>query len=216
MKKTCLIFDFDGTIADSTDIAYQVYETLAYKYGFDKLTKEEINELQALSIQERLKRHKISIFKLPRLARKTRKIVSDLLHKTYPFDGMSDLLSHLKAKGYTLTIVSSNSKQNIMEFMDMHDLPAFDLIKGKASFFGKERLIKKVIKKYPYHNHIYIGDELRDIVSCQNVKVPIISVTWGFDDATLLEAAGPDCIVDTMEQLESCITSFEHKGEVTR
>jgi len=212
MHKGLIIFDFDGTIADSTDIAYQVYETLAYTYGFKMLTKEEINELQTLSIQERLKKHKISIFQLPKLARKTRKIVKELVHKTYPYVGMKNLLIKLREEGYLLTIVSSNSKSNIEDFMKLHDLPKFDLILGNASFFGKEKRIKKVMKHFKGVDAIYVGDELRDIISCQSIPIPIISVSWGFDDEALLKAADPDYVAHDIKTLEHMLTQHVFKG----
>lgn len=204
MKKM-IIFDFDGTISNSVDIIYKVYEKLSNEYGFKRFSHEEIHELKMLSIHERLKKHKVSIFQLPKLARKTRRIVSELIEETYPFEGMKDLLEVLKEKGYILSIVSSNSKKNIVSFFKHHDLIEFDHIYGKASFFGKERLIKKLLKKEKNTKSIYVGDELRDIVSAKEVPIDIISVVWGFDDITLLEAEGPNYIAHTVDELKELL-----------
>jgi phosphoglycolate phosphatase len=203
-----IIFDFDGTISNSLDIAYKVYEALSEKYGFKRFTKEEINEFKALSIQERFKRHHISIFKLPKLARKTRNIISDLMHETNPFPEMPELLKELKDKGYKLAIVSSNSKKNILEFLKVHQMISFDHIYGKASFFGKERLMKKALKKFKNHDSIYVGDELRDIVSSKSVGLKIASVSWGFDDRILLEGAEPDYILDNVSSLREVLLNY--------
>ncbi|MDO9630197.1 MAG: HAD hydrolase-like protein, partial [Acholeplasmataceae bacterium] len=178
MKKM-IIFDFDGTISNSVDIVYRVYEKLSTQYGFKRFTHEEIHELKMLSIHERLKKHKVSIFQLPKLARKTRKIVSELLEETYPFEGIKELLIELKNHGFIMSIVSSNSKKNIESFISNHGLISFDYIYGKASFFGKERLISKLLRKEKGAKAIYVGDELRDIVSAKEVPIDIISVTWG-------------------------------------
>jgi phosphoglycolate phosphatase len=207
MKKL-IIFDFDGTISNSLDIAYKVYERLSLKYGFKRFTREEVNEFKALSIQERFKRHHISIFKLPKLARKTRKIISDLMHETDPFPEMPELLKELKDKGYKLVIVSSNSKSNILEFLKVHQMIEFDYIFGKASFFGKERLMKKALKKFKGYDPIYVGDELRDIVSSKSVGIKIASVTWGFDDQVLLEGAEPDYLLDNINTLREVLLNF--------
>jgi phosphoglycolate phosphatase len=203
--KNMIIFDFDGTISNSVDIVYKVYEKLANVYGFKHFTHEEIHELKMLSIHERLKKHHVSIFRLPKLARKTRKIVSELIEETYPFDGIKELLQLLKEKGYLLSIVSSNSKKNIQSFIDHHQLVEFDHIYGKASFFGKERLIRKLLKKEKNVKSIYVGDELRDIVSAKEVPIDIISVTWGFDDISLLEAEEPTYITTSIEELQEIL-----------
>lgn len=204
MKKM-IIFDFDGTISNSVDIVYRVYEKLSKEYGFKHFTHEEIHELKMLSIHERLKKHKVSIFQLPKLARKTRRIVSELIEETYPFDGMKELLALLKEQGFILSIVSSNSKHNIESFIKHHDLIEFDHIYGKASFFGKERLIRKLLRKEKHTKSIYVGDELRDIVSSKEVPIDIISVTWGFDDITLLEAESPNYIANTVDELKELL-----------
>ncbi|PKK98054.1 MAG: hypothetical protein CVV57_08980 [Tenericutes bacterium HGW-Tenericutes-2] len=204
MKKM-IIFDFDGTISNSVDIVYRVYEKLSKEYGFKHFTHEEIHELKMLSIHERLKKHKVSIFQLPKLARKTRRIVSELIEETYPFDGMKELLALLKEQGFILSIVSSNSKHNIESFIKNHDLIEFDHIYGKASFFGKERLIRKLLRKEKHTKSIYVGDELRDIVSSKEVPIDIISVTWGFDDITLLEAESPNYIANTVDELKELL-----------
>ena len=207
MKKM-IIFDFDGTISNSVDIVYRVYEKLANEYGFRHFTHEEIHELKMLSIHERLKKHHVSIFQLPKLARKTRRIVSELIDETYPFEGIKELLELLKENGYILAIVSSNSKKNIESFFENHGLPTFDYVYGKASFFGKERLISKLLKKEKDATSVYVGDELRDIVSAKEVPIPIVSVTWGFDDITLLEAEEPDFIATSVDGLKNLL--FNH------
>ncbi|MBU1143549.1 MAG: HAD hydrolase-like protein [Firmicutes bacterium] len=206
--KNMIIFDFDGTISNSVDIVYRVYEKLATEYGFKHFTHEEIHELKMLSIHERLKKHHVSIFQLPKLARKTRKIVSELIEETYPFEGIKDLLELLKEKGLILSIVSSNSKKNIESFIRNHGLIEFDYIYGKASFFGKERLIRKLLKKEKDAKAIYVGDELRDIVSAKEVPIDIISVTWGFDDITLLEAEEPTYITTSIEGLKDLLLNY--------
>ena len=210
MKKM-IVFDFDGTISNSVDIVYRVYEKLANEYGFRHFTHEEIHELKMLSIHERLKKHHVSIFQLPKLARKTRRIVSDLIDETFPFEGIKELLALLREKGFILAIVSSNSKKNIEKFFINHDLTPFDYVYGKASFFGKERLISKLLKKEKDAVSVYVGDELRDIVSAKEVPIKMISVTWGFDDITLLEAEEPDFITTSVQGLQELLLNHAFK-----
>jgi phosphoglycolate phosphatase len=204
MKKM-VIFDFDGTISNSMHLAYQIYEELSRKYGFKQFTHEEINELKTLSIHERLKKHHISIFKLPRLARKTRKIIQNLMADVYPFEGMKQLMDELKNHGYFIGIVSSNSEKNIQSFLEHHQFCKMDIILGKASFFGKERLLKKIQRKFKNTAMLYVGDEVRDIISCKNVGIRVASVTWGFDDIELLSGAEPDYLVTDMDTLKKVL-----------
>ncbi len=202
-----VIFDFDGTIANTLKLADQVYLELTQRYNLKRFTKDEIHELKHLSFQERLKMHHINIFKLPRMMRRTRKIISKIILTTDPFVGIKELIESLKQEGYVVAIVSSNSKNNIKKFLDHHGFPQFDGILGKASIFGKDRLINKLMRRYPHGKPLYVGDELRDIISTQDIGCPIVAVTWGYDDKATLIKDNPDYIADDIETLKHIINS---------
>ncbi|MBP7899507.1 MAG: HAD hydrolase-like protein, partial [Candidatus Syntrophosphaera sp.] len=45
-----LIFDFDGTVANSIEAIFQLINKLAPSYGFEPLSQETFNTLRDLSI----------------------------------------------------------------------------------------------------------------------------------------------------------------------
>lgn len=206
-----IIFDFDGTIANTLKLADQVYLELSMRYQLKRFSKDEIHELKHLSFQERLKMHHISVFKLPRMIRRTRKIVSKIILNTEPFPKINDLIQTLIHEDYRVCIVSSNSKKNIKSFLKFHQFPSFDHILGNASFFGKDRHIKKLMKKYKDGRFLYIGDEIRDIISTKEVNCPIIAVTWGYDSYELLQKAEPDDIARDVIELHQLISNHFRK-----
>ena len=63
--KTVLVFDFDGTIADSLTSVIKVLDKLSNEYGYRKATKEDVNNLRNKGIQEMFKSLKITPAKLP-------------------------------------------------------------------------------------------------------------------------------------------------------
>ncbi len=202
-----IIFDFDGTIANTEELAYHIYEKIVSENEILKLTKEEFEELKKVSMFEKFKRHKVSIFKLPKLARRTMRLIGEVMDDINPYDGMIETLTLLHNKGYRLFIVSSNSKKNINKFLKRFDLDIFTAIYGKAKYFGKEKVLKKVMAKYDltHDSTLYIGDEVRDVVSCNNVGMPILSVSWGFDDPEFLIEQNKGSVIDTVEELQSLL-----------
>jgi len=64
MSKT-IIFDFDGTIADTLDSVVKIVNDHAEHFGYKKVTKEDIPYLQGKKPREILSHLGISIFKLP-------------------------------------------------------------------------------------------------------------------------------------------------------
>ncbi len=199
-----VIFDFDGTIANTEALAYQIYEEIVDDYTTHKLSREAFENLKKVSIYEKFKRHQVSIFKLPKLARQAMRILSHMMDEVDPFDGMVDMIRLLKERDYQLFILSSNSKQNIQKFLLRHDINIFTHVYGKAKYFGKEKILKKLLKTYKLDvsTTVYIGDEVRDVVSCRHVGIPIYSVTWGFDDPDFLKRENPGATVDSVEELE--------------
>jgi phosphoglycolate phosphatase len=208
-----IIFDFDGTIANTLKLADQVYLELSTRYQLKAFTKAEIHELKHLSYKERLKMHHISVFKLPRMIRRTRKIVSKIILNAGPFPEIKALIESLIDEGYIISIVSSNSKKNIESFLNHHNFPPFQDILGNASFFGKDKLLKKLMKKYQGSKFLYVGDETRDIISTKEVSCPMVAVTWGYDEAHMLEKAEPDYCVHDTKDLRHVITSHFMKGK---
>jgi phosphoglycolate phosphatase len=208
MKKL-LIFDFDGTIANTLNGMYEIYLIMAKKYKIDVLSKEAFIAYKKLPILERLQKQNIPLYVIPKIVSDSQKLQMSFLSEAKPFEGIYTLLHELKTM-YTLIIVSSNKKDFIKAFLKNHDLMVFDKIYGKAQLFGKAETIKKAIKKMKstIDDSLYIGDETRDIKACQELNLDIISVTYGYDDISLLKLSGATHIVSTPDDLLKTITSF--------
>lgn len=206
MKKV-VIFDFDGTIANTTELSYQVYEGLFAHYKEKKLSHKEIDDLKRLPLKERMKKQKVSIFKIPSLIRKTRKILAEIIDQAKIYDDMKELLYLLKEHGVILIIVSSNLASSIQMFIEKEEIDVFDHIEASSSYFGKARRIKKMLKKVGVkaQDTIYIGDETRDIIASHQVGIEVIAVAYGFDDKKLLKAEKPTYVVDNVLELKEVL-----------
>ena len=51
----------------------------------------------------------------------------------------------------------------------------------------------------------YVGDAAVDVAAARAAGIAAIGVTWGAVDRTVLEAAGPDAVVDTVEELREVV-----------
>ncbi len=210
MSRKLILFDFDGTIADTKFIAYEVYINLAKQYDLEILAEEEIRAFNQLSLREKLKALEIPLYKLPMLMKQAAKIFHEKIETAPFFEGMADLIKTLKENGYKVAIVSSNRKSIIESFLKNHQLDGFDAISGKAPLFKKERSIKKMMKKFKVDKHetTYIGDELRDIEACQRFSIEILGVTWGYDTRKILETAHPNHLFDTVDDLSNHLLNY--------
>ncbi|MNU56804.1 Pyrophosphatase PpaX [compost metagenome] len=198
-----LIFDFDGTLVQSKSLAIHLFNQLSAKYGGRSIRDEEIPALSNMSIPERLKVLKVPAYNLPALLIDGKRAYQREVVNLEPVSGIREVLIDLKERGYSLSILSSNTAENIHKFIAHQHLEFFDYIHSATNLFGKHKAIASMIKKLGLSPDeiLYIGDELRDIEACKKINAKVAAVTWGFDSPGLLAESSPDFICHTPEEL---------------
>ena len=199
-----IIFDFDGTIADSFDAVFNISNRLAAQFGYPPTSIEEANELKNLSSREILKRSKVPLFKLPFLIRRLRSELNREIAGLEPIPGIKDALLELKRQGHHLGIVTSNSRQNVIAFLEAQNMRGlFDFVDSGLTLFGKGRIIQQILrqKQIDPATAIYVGDETRDVEAARKIGIKVIAVCWGFNSCQVLTAQKPDFIVHQPAEL---------------
>lgn len=184
-----IIFDFDGTIADTFPFVFDIVNELAPKYGYGHVSREELEELRQLPFKEIVKRYHIGPITLLRMTIDAHKANGKRIDKTKVFPGMGEVLESLKKEGYALSIMSSNSKANIVRFLKNNDLGVFDSIYTSLSPFGKAKKLRKMVQKLHFTptETVYVGDEVRDIEAARDAGVQVVSVSWGYNTPSVLK-----------------------------
>jgi len=208
MIKT-IIFDFDGTIADTLPLIIEFFNQNAEKFGFKKLGPSEVEGLRNKTVLEIIKEFKISLFRLPFIAKKLRDDLRKKIRDTKLIPEIKEVFFKLKKKGFKIGILSSNSKENIKKFLKANDLLIFEFIYSESNIFGKGNALKSLLKKLKLNSKevVYIGDEVRDIEACKKNGVKIISVTWGFNKKEVLLKNKPDYLINKPEEILKIVSS---------
>jgi phosphoglycolate phosphatase-like HAD superfamily hydrolase len=203
VKKTTIIFDFDGTIADTLSSIYKIINRLAVENGLTELSSEEFKRLRDKHPFEIVKEYRIPLLKLPFLIRKGQTMMKKDIPNINFIAGIKETLSILKERGYRLGVLTSNSEENIKLFLDKNGLDLFEFTYTSSNLFGKVRPLNKIINKYKLKKDeiIYVGDEVRDIEACKKVGIQIIAVTWGFNSEDICKKYSPEYIVNKPEEL---------------
>jgi len=199
-----VIFDFDGTIADSMKLAVELFNQAAHKYKFNSIKEEAYEYLSGLSILEKCKALNVSLAFIPKVGVEITRSYHRSIGSIPIIDGMKEVILALKQSGYKLSIISSNAGDNIRKFLINNDLDVFDNIYSANNLFGKDKTINSFIKKNNLRKEelVYIGDELRDIVACNANHIKVIAVTWGgYDSLDMLKKANPDYIVNKPSEI---------------
>lgn len=198
-----ILFDFDGTLADSKNVFISVWNQLADQYKFKKIHHENLDALRKLSIKERAKQLNFPLYKMPLVIPEIYRLYKKSIKDIVLFDGVKPLLDQLESKGYQIVIISSNSEENIKEFLRENEVNSVKEVLCSSKVFGKDQVIKKFLQRNRLKESevIYIGDECRDIVACKKIPVKVIWVGWGYDAAELVKLEKPDYMVHTPEEI---------------
>ncbi len=202
MKKL-VIFDFDGTLAETQDIWLSVLNKLAKKHNYKQLEKTRVNHFKNECAEEIIKELQIPFWKLPFIVKKAHEEVHNRIDRASAVTGMKELLRDLQKKGENVTIITSNDADKVKSFLKKHKFPYIEKIIGGVALFGKDIKIKRLMssEKTSAKNTYYIGDEIRDMEAAQKAQVHGIAVTWGFNTKKALKGANPSCLATNPKQI---------------
>lgn len=203
-----IIFDFDGTLADTLGLTIHIFEGLVH--GGKPLSPEEVERLRGMSMIHIGAELKILPWKVPFLLARGRAKMRRRMREVNVFAGMPEVVRQLQADGHKLFILSSNSVQNIRPFLKRNDIyEPFVKVYGGSSIFGKTRVLKRALKRdlLAREDTFYIGDEVRDIEASHNAGIRVISVTWGYNNEHILREQDPDFLVRTPAEILQAVRS---------
>lgn len=208
-----IIFDFDGTLADSTEVLMHAWNLVADQHQFEQLHKEDIPSLKKLSMQERAKKFRFPMYKLPVVLPKIYRFVKEHIHEIKLFDEIKEMLNTLGQRGYGIIILSSNDSENIKLLLKQEQVSSVSQVLTSSKIFGKDAVLKKFMKQEQVtpDQCLYVGDEVRDILACKKVNVPVMWVSWGIDSYELIQKENPEYIAHTPSEIIEIITKINRE-----
>lgn len=203
-----IIFDFDGTIADSLSLVIEIFQSLVP--GHDDAPEDQIEALRSLSVRHIASILGIPMWKVPFLVKRGRKIMHKRLDEVSVFAGLSEVIALLHEQGYSLHVLSSNSTENVRAYMKMQQLDRYFIsINGGVGLFGKKRAIRRLCSsnKVSIDHTWYVGDEVRDVMAAKKAGVKAVAVGWGFNHPDALQDSHPDALASTPLELQKILTT---------
>lgn len=211
-RRQAVIFDFDGTIADSFEYVFDFLKSEARntkEYSADELKKFRKMSMKDLSIHLG-----VSYWKLPFTYFKGRRVMRAHMEHVQPFEGMVEIIRQLHHDDYALFITSANSGHNIRHMLRAQGiLSCFRAIRSSAGITGKPALLHQLIVRYRLSRRTtwYVGDEAGDIAAARRAGTRSLAVEWGFADPDRLRAANPDALAIRPEEIIQIVEGFSWK-----
>ncbi len=200
-----IIFDFDGTLADSVSWAMTVISPVADKYDFKPVKAEDLERIRGYDPISVFNELGIPLYKVPVIASHLRKMMSGKAEQVVLHNGIKEVLEHLFEKGATIAVVSSNSLKNVRDIMGKENAALIDYLECGATFWGKRHKLSKVLEKSGFspEEALYVGDEVRDLQAARKVRIAFGAVAWGFNRMDAFMKYNPDEIFRQIYDLKS-------------
>lgn len=206
-----LLFDFDGTLFDTSQGIFHSMQKVA---DFYKLDADE--KVFARMIGPSLQESFTTIFNLPESeVPNAIKIYREYYAKkgmfeVKPYDGIFDFIKKVRQKGKKIFVATSKPElftKQILESLNLLD--NFDFV-GGADMAEKDRITKVDVINYVLtENHIedkdsvlMIGDRSYDINGAHEAGLKACGILWGFGNLEEMQACNADFICESVTELE--------------
>ncbi len=200
-----VIFDFDGTLADSLPWLRSVLDDLADEFGFRRPDGGDLEKLRRTSPRDAMALLRVPRWKVPFIAARARRRMSRELDAIRLFPGVEEVLERLQEAGVTLALVSSNSRRNAERVLGSRAAARISHWACGAALLGKAASFRRVLarSRIAAAEAICIGDELRDGQAARAAGLAFGAVGWGYHELEVLRTEQP-------------VEVFERVGELLR
>lgn len=199
-----IIFDFDGTLADSAPWFIRILNDIAKAHGFRSVNEREIEMLRGKPNREIIRYLGLRFWQMPAIARELRKRSLEEAGMIKLFDGVPGLLQEIKWSGAQLAVVSSNGEETVRRVLGA-SAALVDHYACDASLFGKAAGFRKLQRKLKLQPSqvLAVGDEGRDVEAAHRAGFASAAVTWGYATEDALRRCSPTFILNSLSELAS-------------
>ena len=207
LRYRLVVFDFDGTLADSFPFFLEVFDVLADAHGFKRLEREHLEALRGYDTRRMMRHVGLPLWKAPRVAMHFKALMGESIGRIRLFDGAEEALGELKRCGVKLAVVSSNASDNVRAVLGSDLARLIDDYDCGVAILGKRSRLRALVKNSGIAREavLCIGDEVRDIEAAQAEKLDAGAVTWGYATAKALIDARPSFVFSSFAEIVSCV-----------
>jgi phosphoglycolate phosphatase len=213
-----LFLDLDGTLTDPAPGIGACFLHSARALGLTELTEASVRRYIGPPIREAFgeilgTRDGERIEQALRIYRERFSTIGLFENAVYP--GVPEALARLCDAGCSLSIVTSKAAVYAERIVDHFGLRRFVPRVYGAELSGerstKAELVAHALagERVAPAQACMIGDREHDVLGAKAHGVATIAVTWGYGSRAELEAAGADCLVDTLEELIAAVAALD-------
>lgn len=208
MRYPLVVFDFDGTLADSLASAMAIFNRIGPGLGLKPVA--DLEAARSMPTRQFLRQIGVRFWRLPKVIRAFQAASAEHAAELRLHDGVAGMLRGLHGNGHRLGVLSSNREDVIRTCLRANGVEElFAFVIGYPKLFGKAKALRRILKaeKLAREDVLFVGDELRDVDAGHKAKVATAAVTWGFQTEKLLQTGNATYLVRRPEELVAITAS---------
>ena len=219
MKKYDLIvFDWDGTLFDSTAIITRCIQAAVEDVGGKRPTREQASHVIGLNLMEALAHAAPDVPKdqYPLLGERYRHHFFAQQEEIHLFDGVIDLLLELRRQNYWVTIGTGKSRKGLDVTLERDVQVGSASVKLATLFDGTRtadqtqgkpnpQMLFELMREFGVDaaRTLMVGDTTHDLQMALNAGVDAVGVSYGAHESDFLKTCKPLTIVHSVAELRA-------------
>ena len=205
-----IIFDFDGTINNTSPGIYATFTTVLNHFGIDA-SKIDLSRHIGPPLSDSYT-HLVGSDKCEEAIKLHKQVYADnnALYNSFLYDGIVEVLDRLyDSSKFTLAIASSKYEPHAYESLAYHKIAKyFSFVYGQTDKRGfKEEVLRQLIDDNGFERDkcLMIGDTLHDVDGAHANGIDVVAVTYGFGKVEELKNSHPISICDSPREILSLL-----------
>ena len=205
-----LVFDWDGTLFDSTALITRCIQAACVDVGVAMPTDEQASYVIGMGLVEALQHAAPGLARerYPELGARYRHHYMARQHEIVFFDGTLTMLEALKARGHLLAVATGKSRRGLDDALSGSALRGlFDATRTADETASKPdpRMLHDLMGDLvvPPDRTVMIGDTTHDLQLAQNAGVACIGVSYGAHDHSAFEPYSPRFVAHSTAELHA-------------
>lgn len=223
MPKQLVIFDWDGTLMDSTGRIVACMKAAASDLALPELSDQAVQQIIGLGLPQAI----ITLY--PELGEadaenmRSRYAAHFIEAESEPnklFDGVATLLARLRDQDRLLAVATGKSRKGLERVWGNTGYGEwFHASRCADESFSKPHphMVQSLLTEFSVEPDaaVVVGDTTHDLLMAANAGVDAIGVSWGAHDREQLASASPLALTDRIEELSALLTeSLQEKADV--
>ena len=202
-----LIFDFDGTLADTTAHILNCIKKCIDKFNLRKLSDEDLAMYSGATLMETMLELGATEEQLPEIKSYYTSIFFEDVSDIHLYENVSQVLIELKDNGYVLAVATNRRRKMIPALLDLLGIsPVFSKIVCETDVDNKKPsadMVELILKELNYSKDetLVLGDTKYDILMSKNANCKSCYVCHSIETDDNVIGLHPDIVIHDFQEL---------------